>query len=818
MRIKFMSVLIGILFIILFSSCSLKNNLSDKGETKSPEIETHKNNIVIPESADTIPVTRAMVAKMIALAFNDKNTIQNTDIEINFEDVDDMWYTPYINIAVLQGYMSGVDTKFLPDQPLSLTQAQLLLDKLNPSNKTRIKITDDIADKPISYALWVELYVKTLEDLSKDKNIEANYFIKTEDLIILTTPANNEAQKLWTTNTDKGEYNFTGLNIDSYIDCKIKAYTKDNELIAFIDVEEKNPTITNAYLTQLTDDYIQIFVGGVERTYMLGDLVIDRAQITTPIIDVKINQGSVLNLQPKTDKLNGRLLRADSAYIELAEYGKMSITDDIKVYSNLYDKLEWKSIKNIVSGTDIAEYILKDGKICAAIINKDFTPETIRIALRDSDFKNLTHKVVKLTSTTDYTLFYGNQTKHLKKGESFEITDEIFESTDRIYIKPNSTEGRIELQSITRNKSNPKYRGIIEVAKQNDEFIIVNEVSFEEYLYAVVPSEMPTNYGLEAAKAQAITARSYAFNQIFSNKYYKYGANVDDSTQSQVYNNIPENDNSIKAVNDTKGQVLTYKDAVISANFFSTASGSTANSGDVWMNTSTNKFPADTPIYLSSVKQYTDSDFGDLSQEENASKFYKNMNIDSYDSEFSWFRWYVTMTADEIANSINSSLKQRYNENKFAIKTLVDDNVYRSRDISTIGKLKDIQVLKRGEGGNIMELLIVGTDATIKVLTEYNIRVLLKPAKSSENANNITLYRKDGSKLVNYSLLPSAFFTFDKNIDENGNLKSVTFYGGGNGHGVGMSQNGAKVMADKGFDCNQILTYYYKDTEIKSLN
>lgn len=813
---------IMIIFMVLtFTSCTIQgenvNNPTVTTETKNISDNTTNE---IPKSVDTIPVTRATVAKMISLAFNDKSTINATEIEINFEDVSlDEWYTPYINMAVLEGYMSGGDKFFKPDEPLTLEQAQILLDKLNPNNKTKIKMTEDIADKPISYALWSELYIKMLQETSSDKTLYDSYSISEESLIILNTPSNTINQTAWTMNTDKGVYSFTGLNMDSYIDCKVKTYTKDNEIIVFVNVEDSQPIITNAYLVESSESELKIFVGEAERTYKTADdAVIDTTIFTTPIVDIKVEQGKVLEIKAIKDVLNQKFIRADKNYIELSEAGIIDAYDDIKVYSNINNNIEWKSIKSIVSGTDIAQFLLKNGKVCAAIINKELVPEKIRVVIGTTGFEKLVHQNVKITATSDYTVSYGNEIKEYKKDDIFEVNNETFNDTDRIYIKPNSMEEKIEIQSITRNSGiAPQYRGIIEIAKQEDGYSIVNDILLEEYLYAVVPSEMPTSYGIEAAKVQAITARSYAYNQIFSNKYYRYGANVDDSIQCQVYNNTPENQNSIKAVNDTKSQILTYEGAVISANFFSTSSGITANSGEVWMNTTTKKFPADTPVYLTTVKQYQKNDYGDLSQEENASKFFKDTTIDSYDSDSSWFRWNVTMTMKELTSSINANIKQRYDANKSAIKTLTSDKIYRSRDIKTIGELKNIEVLKRGEGGNIMEMLFTGTEASVKVLTEYNIRSLLKPAKYIDGGKDVILNRKDGSKLANYSLMPSAFFTMNKNLDDNGNIVSITFYGGGNGHGAGMSQNGVKTMADEGYTCEEILSHYYKDTQIRTI-
>ncbi len=346
----------------------------------------------------------------------------------------------------------------------------------------------------------------------------------------------------------------------------------------------------------------------------------------------------------------------------------------------------------------------------------------------------------------------------------------------------------------------PKYRGTLEIALEENGYTIINELPLEEYLYAVVPSEMPDGHGLEAAKAQAVTARSYAYNQFYENRFHAYGAHVDDSVSCQVYNNIPETELSVEAVTATAGQCLTYLGRVISANFYSTSAGVTANSGDVWAASGGKKFPNETVPYLESQALLTDGTSpGDLSAEENARKFLTSTEVEAYDSGFGWFRWYVEMTAEELAASINANLPAR----TAAAPNLII--IERGDAANGIGELISLDVLKRGEGGNIMEMRITGTLATVRVLTEYNVRMLLCPRQYIPDGRDIILYRSDGTYVTNYSLMPSAFFVIDD---------GYTFTGGGNGHGVGMSQNGVKGMADLGFSFDEILEKFYPGTEV----
>ena len=80
---------------------------------------------------------------------------------------------------------------------------------------------------------------------------------------------------------------------------------------------------------------------------------------------------------------------------------------------------------------------------------------------------------------------------------------------------------------------------------------MINELYLEDYLKKVVPSEMPASYEKEALKTQAVCARTYAYRQIQGNTYGAYGADVDDSTSFQVYNNTQTNERTDQAVDET---------------------------------------------------------------------------------------------------------------------------------------------------------------------------------------------------------------------------------------------------------------------------
>ena len=97
----------------------------------------------------------------------------------------------------------------------------------------------------------------------------------------------------------------------------------------------------------------------------------------------------------------------------------------------------------------------------------------------------------------------------------------------------------------------------------------------------------------------------------------------------------------------------------------------------------------------------------------------------------------------------------------------------------------------------------------LEVSNEYHIRAVLTDGESLVNLQN-------GNTYACGSLLPSAFFILDIEKKEE-EVKGIRILGGGFGHGVGMSQNGAKGMAQEGFNYKEILQFYYTGVEIEEM-
>lgn len=125
------------------------------------------------------------------------------------------------------------------------------------------------------------------------------------------------------------------------------------------------------------------------------------------------------------------------------------------------------------------------------------------------------------------------------------------------------------------------YRGETLLIHDGSDLTVINHVDLEDYLYSVVGGEMVASWPLEALKAQAVAARSYALHQ--QNRSRNQNYDLVSTTASQVYKGVTsETPRTHEAVNSTQGQVLTHRGKVILAVFHSSSGGHTENVEDIW--------------------------------------------------------------------------------------------------------------------------------------------------------------------------------------------------------------------------------------------
>lgn len=564
-------------------------------------------------------------------------------------------------------------------------------------------------------------------------------------------------------------------------------------------------TLQNIWIMEVYDRKIKVFADGEEKEYAVAETkdevlpLLQREQVA----DVELTDGAVSRITVKEEKISGRLLSISDAFWEIEGYGKVAVAEEIKCY-RLYGKLEQVPVSDLIIGYTLQDFVLQDGKICACLLTAQENMETIRVLLKTNGFSGTYHEEAVLTADTDFEIYYGTKeaetSRLFEAGESVVIGgDSEYFTAERIYIRPCANTGKVVLQSLKRYQEAPSYRGMIELVKTEKGIVIINELLLEEYLYSVVPSEMPASYPLEALKAQAVCARTYAYRYMLHAGYPAYGAHVDDSTGYQVYNNIAEQERSTTAVKETNGQLLYFGERPAETYYYSTSCG-LSNDAGAWKGNNPEDFP-----YLSAKYIRPGGEAAAIQTEEEFWNYIISCDENSFEKDNPWYRW--TYHVEEMdRNQMLEALKERYKANEKLILTQQKDGTYVSRPIEKLGKIKEIQVAVRKPGGSIDELLIVGEKATVKVISEYNVRYVLKDEDSK-------VIKQDNSSVSAGSLLPSAFFVLETG-KEDGYVVGYTLAGGGYGHGVGMSQNGAGAMAEAGFCYEEILMFFYNGTRI----
>jgi stage II sporulation protein D len=302
----------------------------------------------------------------------------------------------------------------------------------------------------------------------------------------------------------------------------------------------------------------------------------------------------------------------------------------------------------------------------------------------------------------------------------------------------------------------------------------VNELPMEEYLYGVVPRELPpVPYGEpEAQKAQAVAARTYALRGL--GKRSADGYDLLPTTSDQVYGGYSaEQPVSTAAVDATRGIVAVKGGQLIDALFSSTTGGWTANNEEVY-----NSAPID---YLRSVP---DEERGAALEHVPSLEVFKNAanpkslraeHSGSFESDWSrYHRWTFAWSAQEISDVLSTAYSQ------------------------PVGTVHEINVLQRGPSGRVMEIEFV-TDAGRFYQTKDRIRSTLRYINA------------DGAQA---SLLSTLFYIEPVMDNATNTVTGYRVYGGGWGHGVGMGQTGAVGMADKGASYGAILKHYYQGIDL----
>lgn len=718
-------------------------------------------------------ISNALAAKMLTLLDTDKDNLP----------VDgDNWYDKYIE------YMKAYDIEFgKAKKPCTYNTIRKYLeikniDKASLFTTTGVKLDGKKENEKINRTDFCNIY-------SYLAALDENGRVKIKEMSIVGTPSNNDKASKWQANTTDGVYYFEGLTLDCYMDTTIKAYVRGNEIIYVLLKTNDNPVYKNVWLAEGSGNKVSAYIGGMNRIFSTNTLQND---FSGTVGDIYMENGEIVRIVLKNQTIDGKVLMVGDDTIEIESYGVMELDENFHVYKN-YGIFEEVDTGEIMVGYDLTDFIVSGDKICAAIISETLTADRIRVLIMSSGFTSLFHDRISFTATGDFKIKSDTKELTCKTGEIIDIYDGCSLLGDgRIFIETVNDTDKIQILSVERNKNAPSYRGRMEITEGTQGLILVNDVAIEEYLYAVVPSEMPDSYGVEALKVQAVCARSYAYRQLLNNSYAKYGAHVDDSVNYQVYNNSGEKANSTEAVRETYGQVVSDGNDVVTTYYYSTSCGHSSDNS-AWGGN------PDNYTYLSSKDIDSSGNYSDLSTEEAFRQFINSMDENDYDYGFPYYRWNLTLTDKEISQGINENIYSRYCASPSNIKVL-KNGIWISQEIKSVGTVQNIEVQKRNSGGAITSLIIYGDEAVVKIENELNVRYIINPGGKEILLNG-------GATKSSY-MLPSAFVDIKKTQD------GYSLCGGGYGHGIGMSQNAVSTMVKDGMTYDEIIAFFYEKTKL----
>lgn len=345
-------------------------------------------------------------------------------------------------------------------------------------------------------------------------------------------------------------------------------------------------------------------------------------------------------------------------------------------------------------------------------------------------------------------------------------------------------------------KETQRFKGALKFILLDGELQAINIVPTEDYLTSVISSEMSATSSLELLKAHAVISRSWLLNKLEDRQEKKHSDAMvitdekiirwydhQDHTHFDVcaddhcqrYQGITKASTQAvrEAIKATFGEVLTYDGKICDARFYKACGGATELFENCWEEV---HHP-----YLLPVADAANLTLPDLTQEAEARKWilsaptaYCNTTdrlvlsqvLNNYDQETpDFYRWRVTYSQKELSELIGEKMGIDF------------------------GEIVDLIPLKRGASARIIELKVVGTKRTVVIGKELEIR-----------------------KALSKSHLYSSAFVVDK--EENDGSVQFVLRGAGWGHGVGLCQIGAAVMASQGIGYQAILSHYYPHSEL----
>ena len=370
--------------------------------------------------------------------------------------------------------------------------------------------------------------------------------------------------------------------------------------------------------------------------------------------------------------------------------------------------------------------------------------------------------------------------------------------------------------------SNYNYRGGFEYFRRTGGNVtVVNVLTLEDYVNGVICYEMGPSWPLEALKAQAVCARTYALRNMGSHS--SYGFDICNSTYCQVYRGMGNGSasyspskTSMQAVEETEGLVVTYNGKLAETPYSASFGGASEDAYYVWGSDTTNTYP-----YLRGVEDPYETYDSSYTVSYTASQLEKRLQSYGYGTSTSLD--YLELEYSKLGNVIavtvhwkNGKTNSIYPSGSNAIRSVFNVGSIRftvnGQTVSSSGKSVSSRSAKStsGSGLTVNGESVNGLDGMYTISGSGTVSALEKDPYLVSGSGDITA-------LEDFSGSGSSSGSGGSN--QGGGTVTVSgssyvFEGAGYGHQIGMSQWGANAMAKQGFDYEDIITFYYPGVKV----
>ena len=404
--------------------------------------------------------------------------------------------------------------------------------------------------------------------------------------------------------------------------------------------ESFSGTLCNAYLYEDREKQLIVLYEG---KYYVADK--SAKSDYTGVADVEITDGKITKIYAKAESIEGTLDSYTKQSVQINGYEALTYDETLPVYLVAGEQMSTqmvrqKSLDDLVVGNSKVRLVVAEHKACALIQTGEEAMEHIRVLIKNKDSVTYPNLYVKSDQVyrTDETNVAAETVVSAKSLLKEKKTKEVL-------IEPG--EGMLYLCNKDGKEFGSGYAGSFLIRKTAKGYVLVNELPVEDYVRYVLPSEMPLYFDYEALKAQAVCARTFAYEQMKSTEYAKYGANLDNTTSYQVYHATDCSEITDQAVLDTTGMVLTYENCLINCYYYSTSAGYSEDL-EVW-NT-------DSPHYLV-AENHTKEKTVNLSKKRNFHKFITR-NVKAKDMDSPYYRWTAELSDQMAMDSKYGHLKK----------------------------------------------------------------------------------------------------------------------------------------------------------------